>query len=51
MDLNANAGEGFDDAGVAAAVSSLNIACGAHAGDERTMRAALAQARDCGLAA
>ena len=51
IDLNANAGEGFDDAGVAAAVSSLNIACGAHAGDERTMRAALALARDCGLAA
>jgi len=51
IDLNADVGEGFDDAGVARYVSSLNIACGAHAGDERTMRAALAQARDHGLAA
>ncbi len=51
IDLNADVGEGFDDAGVARAVSSLNIACGAHAGDERTMRAALALAREHGLAA
>jgi len=46
IDLNADVGEGFDDAGVARAVSSLNIACGGHAGDERTMRAALALARE-----
>ncbi len=51
IDLNADVGEGFDDAGVARYVSSLNIACGAHAGDERTMRAALALALDHGLAA
>jgi 5-oxoprolinase (ATP-hydrolysing) subunit A len=51
IDLNADVGEGFDDAGIARSVSSLNVACGAHAGDERTMRAALALARDCGLAA
>ena len=51
IDLNADAGEGYDDAGLAPYVSSLNIACGAHAGDEGTMRAALALARDHGLAA
>lgn len=51
IDLNADAGEGCDDAGLAPYVSSLNIACGAHAGDERTMRTALALARDHGLAA
>ena len=51
VDLNSDVGEGFDDAALARAVSSLNIACGAHAGDERTMRAALALARDFGLAA
>ena len=51
IDLNADVGEGFDDSGISRAVSSLNISCGAHAGDERTMRAALALARDLGLAA
>lgn len=51
VDLNADVGEGFDDEGVAPFVSSLNIACGGHAGDERTMRTALALARDHGLAA
>jgi 5-oxoprolinase (ATP-hydrolysing) subunit A len=51
IDLNADVGEGYDDSGISRAVSSLNIACGAHAGDERTMRAALALARDLGLAA
>lgn len=50
IDLNADVGEGCDDDGIAPYVSSLNIACGAHAGDERTMRAALALARDHGLA-
>ena len=50
IDLNADVGEGFDDATVAPYVSSLNVACGAHAGDERAMRAALALARDHGLA-
>jgi UPF0271 protein len=51
IDLNADAGEGFDDAALAPYVTTFNIACGAHAGDERTMRAALALARDHGLAA
>lgn len=50
IDLNADVGEGCDDAGIAPYVSSFNIACGAHAGDERTMRAALALARDHGVA-
>jgi len=51
IDLNADAGEGYDDAGLAPHVSSLNVACGGHAGDESTMRTALALARDHGLAA
>jgi 5-oxoprolinase (ATP-hydrolysing) subunit A len=50
IDLNADVGEGGDDAELAPYVSSLNIACGAHAGDEGTMRAALGLARDHGLA-
>jgi UPF0271 protein len=50
IDLNADVAEGFDDAAIAPYVSSLNVACGAHAGDETTMRAALALARDHGLA-
>ncbi len=51
IDLNADAGEGFDSEDLFAALSSLNIACGGHAGNEGTMRAALAGARDFGLAA
>lgn len=51
IDVNADAGEGCDDAELAPYVSSFNIACGAHAGDESTMRATLALARDHGLAA
>jgi 5-oxoprolinase (ATP-hydrolysing) subunit A len=44
MDLNADLGEGFgvwrlgDDAGLLAAVTSANVACGFHAGDPSTMR-------------
>ena len=41
IDVNADAGEGCDDAELAPYVSSFNIACGAHAGDESTMRATL----------
>jgi UPF0271 protein len=51
IDLNADVGEGYDDRQVATSVSSLSVACGAHAGDESTMRSALALARDLGLAA
>ena len=39
IDLNADAGEGFDDALLLPWVSSINVACGGHAGDDETMRA------------
>lgn len=38
MDLNADLGEGYDDAAVMPHISSANIACGFHAGDAETMR-------------
>jgi UPF0271 protein len=42
IDLNADVGEGAgSDAGLVPLVSSVNIACGAHAGDLRTMRRAV----------
>ena len=42
VDLNADLGEGCSaDEELLALVSSANIACGAHAGNERTMRAAI----------
>jgi 5-oxoprolinase (ATP-hydrolysing) subunit A len=40
IDLNADLGEGVtDDAGLLEVVTSANLACGFHAGDEATMRA------------
>ena len=45
IDLNADLGEGGpDDAALVAVVTSANVACGFHAGDESTMRAACRQA-------
>jgi 5-oxoprolinase (ATP-hydrolysing) subunit A len=45
VDLNADVGEGFDsDSELIQLVTSANIACGFHAGDERTMRVAAAAA-------
>lgn len=42
IDLNADLGEGGpDDAELIAQVTSANIACGGHAGDEQTMRTAI----------
>lgn len=39
IDLNCDMGEGFDtDASIMPLISSVNIACGAHAGDEETIR-------------
>ncbi|HET6914112.1 MAG TPA: 5-oxoprolinase subunit PxpA [Rhodanobacteraceae bacterium] len=38
IDLNADLGEGYDDAAVMPHISSANIACGFHAGDAETMR-------------
>jgi len=56
IDVNADAGESFgrwllgDEAGLFGFVSSANIACGHHAGDPSTMRAAVRAARDAGVA-
>jgi len=41
IDLNADVGEGFDDEPLYDIVSSVNIACGAHAGDDETMAHAI----------
>lgn len=55
IDLNADVGEGFDaaDAAIIPLITSANIACGGHAGDQRSMRAtvALALHRDVGIGA
>lgn len=51
IDLNADVGEGYDDAAIYQLVSSVNIACGAHAGDEQTMREAIDRAIEAGCAA
>lgn len=56
MDLNADLGETVDgvptadDAAMFAVVSSASIACGGHAGDEASMRAAVAAAASAGVA-
>lgn len=47
LDLNADLGEGCAfDAELMSVVTSCNIACGGHAGDDASMRTALALARD-----
>jgi UPF0271 protein len=51
IDLNADVGEGVgDDAGLMPWLTSANIACGAHAGDDDTMRATVALACAHGVA-
>ncbi len=51
IDLNCDLGEGAGhDEELMPLVTSANIACGAHAGDEATMRATLALARRHGVA-
>lgn len=56
IDLNADAGESFgrwrlgDDAALLPLVSSVNVACGWHAGDPATMRRSVALAADNGTA-
>lgn len=51
IDLNADLGEGgLRDAELIALVSSANIACGGHAGDESSMRAAIETAVEAGVA-
>jgi UPF0271 protein len=51
IDLNADLGEGgSQDAALISLASSANIACGGHAGDERTMRDAIESALIHGVA-
>lgn len=50
IDLNADLGEGCDfDAELMSVVTSCNIACGGHAGDEASMRTALSLAKANGV--
>ncbi|MFV0426089.1 MAG: LamB/YcsF family protein [Beutenbergiaceae bacterium] len=50
IDLNADLGEGAgDDAAMLEVVTSANIACGGHAGDEETMRSVCAAAHGRGV--
>jgi UPF0271 protein len=51
IDLNSDLGEGAGtDALLMPLISSANIACGAHAGNESTMRETVALARRHGVA-
>jgi UPF0271 protein len=50
IDLNADLGEGVtDDEGLLRVVTSANLACGFHAGDEQTMRAVCTAAARTGV--
>jgi 5-oxoprolinase (ATP-hydrolysing) subunit A len=52
VDFNCDLGEGCgNDAAIMPLISSANIACGAHAGDERSMRETLRLCREFGVAA
>jgi len=50
IDLNADVGEGCDDRSLMPYLTSVNVACGGHAGDERTMSETVAEALRQGLA-
>ena len=51
LDFNCDLGEGCgSDAEIVPLISSASIACGAHAGDETTMRTAIRLCRDHGVA-
>lgn len=50
IDLNADVGEGYEDAPLFAFLTSVNVACGAHAGNEDTMRSTIEGAAKAGLA-
>ena len=51
LDFNCDLGEGCgSDADIVPLISSASIACGAHAGDETTMRTAIRLCRDHGVA-
>jgi 5-oxoprolinase (ATP-hydrolysing) subunit A len=49
VDLNADVGEGMDDAALLPYLTSANVACGLHAGDPTVMDATVAQALACGV--
>lgn len=49
IDLNADCGEGFDDVSLMKYVTSVNIACGAHAGDVQSIAETVALAVEHGL--
>jgi UPF0271 protein len=55
IDLNSDVGESFgnwtfgDDAQIIASTSSVNVACGFHAGDPNTIRATCAAAKQAGV--
>lgn len=49
IDLNADVGEGYDDRALLPLLTSVNVACGGHAGDERSMGETVAAARRLGL--
>ena len=50
MDINADIGEGYDDAGLMPYLTRISIACGGHTGDARSMDAALTLAAEYGVA-
>jgi UPF0271 protein len=50
IDLNADVGEGYDDRALMPYVTSVNVACGGHTGDARTMADTIAAAIVHGLA-
>ena len=50
IDLNADVGEGYDDRALMPFLTSVNVACGGHAGDERTMAATVEMALFRGIA-
>lgn len=50
IDLNADVGEGFDDAALMPLLSSANVAAGGHAGDDATISRTVALARAHGVA-
>ncbi|MDP2029952.1 MAG: 5-oxoprolinase subunit PxpA [Thiobacillus sp.] len=49
IELNADIGEGYDDAGLMPYLSRVSIACGGHAGDVASMTAALRLAAEYGV--
>ena len=48
IDLNADSGEGFDDAGLLRYVTSVNISCGGHVGTPESIAEVVAMAADRG---